>query len=154
MILPLENPSYAVTTVLTSLLIGSGIGSLLSNRFSLLRSRFTVLAITLLIAAYSLGIPLFSDFIAPQPLLKKAALGFAFLIPLGLPMGIPFPMGMKSLGANRPELIPWAWAVNGCTSVLAPILTIMLAMAVGFQTVMWIGAAAYLLAALTCPAVE
>ena len=151
MILPLENPSYAVTTVLTSLLIGSGMGSLLSNRFSALRSPLTLLAITLLIAAYSLGIPPFSDFIAPQSLLKKAASGFAFLIPLGLPMGIPFPMGMKSLGANTPELIPWAWAVNGCSSVLAPILTIMLAMAVGFQAVMWIGAAAYFLAFLAFP---
>jgi hypothetical protein len=150
MILPLENPSYAVTTVLTSLLIGSGIGSLLSNRFSVLRSPLTLLAITLLIAAYSLGIPPFSDLIAPQPLLKKAALGFAFLIPLGLPMGIPFPMGIKNLGENTPELIPWAWAVNGCASVLAPILTIMLAMAVGFQAVMWMGAGAYFLAFLAC----
>ncbi|MCL5420958.1 MAG: hypothetical protein M1461_00600 [Nitrospirae bacterium] len=152
MILPLENPSYAVTTVLTSLLIGSGIGSLLSSRFSLLSSPLTLLATTLLIAAYSLGISPFSDFVAPQPLLKKAALGFAFLIPLGLPMGIPFPLGMKNLGEKAPELIPWAWAVNGCASVLAPILTIMLAMAVGFQTVMWMGAAAYLLAFFTCPA--
>jgi hypothetical protein len=151
MILPLENPSYAVTTVLTSLLIGSGIGSLLSNRFSALRSPLTLLAITLLVTAYSLGIPLFSEFIAPQPLLKKAVLAFAFLIPLGLPMGIPFPMGMKSLGEKTPELIPWAWATNGCASVLAPILTIMLAMVVGFQTVMWIGAAAYLLAFLAFP---
>ena len=150
MILPLENPSYAVTTVLTSLLIGSGIGSLLSNRFSVLRSPLTLLAITLLVAAYSLGISPVSDLIAPQPLLKKAALGFAFLIPLGLPMGIPFPVGIKNLGENAPELIPWAWAVNGCASVLAPILTIMLAMAVGFQAVMWMGAGAYFLAFLTC----
>lgn len=151
MILPLENPSYAVAAVLTSVLIGSGIGSLLSSRFSPLRSRFTLLALTLLIAAYSLLVPLFSDFIAPQPLLRKVALGFAFLIPLGLPMGIPFPMGIRNLGEKTPELIPWAWAVNGCASVLAPLLTIMLAMAVGFQTVMWIGAAAYFLAFLTCP---
>jgi hypothetical protein len=150
MILPLESPSYAVTTVLTSLLIGSGIGSLLSNRFSVLRSPITLLAITLLVAACSLGIPPFSDFIAPQPLLKKAALGFAFLIPLGLPMGIPFPVGIKNLGEKAPELIPWAWAVNGCASVLAPILTIMLAMVVGFQAVMWLGAGAYFLAFLTC----
>ncbi len=150
MILPLENPSYAVAAVLTSVLIGSGIGSLLSSRFSPLRSPFILLALTLLIAAYSLLVPLFSDFIAPQPLLRKVALGFAFLIPLGLPMGIPFPMGIRNLGEKTPELIPWAWAVNGCASVLAPLLTIMLAMAVGFQTVMWIGAGAYFLAFLTC----
>jgi hypothetical protein len=154
MILPLETPSYAVTAVLTSLLLGGGIGSLLSNRFTLLRSRFVLLVITLLIALYGFAIPHFSDFVAPQPLLKKAALGFMFLIPLGLPMGIPFPMGMKNLGKSRPELIPWAWAVNGCCSVLAPILTILMAMAVGFQAVIWTGAAAYILAFLTFPAEE
>lgn len=151
MILPLENPSYAVTTVLTSLLIGSGIGSLLSHRLSLLRSPFTLIAITLLAAAYGLVIPLFSDFIGPYPGLPKAAFVFAFLIPMGIPMGIPFPTGIRKLGEHSPQLIPWAWAVNGCASVLAPILTIMLAMAAGFQAVMWIGAAAYLLAFFTFP---
>jgi hypothetical protein len=63
-------------------------------------------------------------------------------------------MGMKNLGTGRPELIPWAWAVNGCCSVLAPILTILMAMAVGFQAVMWIGAGAYFLAFLAFPAEE
>ena len=154
MILPLENPSYAVTTVLTSLLIGSGIGSLLSHRLSLLRSPFTILAIALLATAYSLGVPLFSDFIGPYPVFAKAAFAFAFLIPMGLPMGIPFPTGIRNLGEHSPRLIPWAWAVNGCASVLAPILTIMLAMAVGFQTVMWLGAGAYFLAFLTFPAAQ
>ena len=61
-------------------------------------------------------------------------------------MGIPFPMGMKLLGQKNEALIPWAWAVNGCLSVLAPILTIMFAMTMGFKAVMWLGAIAYLLA--------
>jgi hypothetical protein len=151
MILPLENPSYAVATILTSLLMGSGMGSLLSNRLALLRTPFTLLAITVLIGAYSLGIPLFSDVVASQPVIRKAAFVFAFFIPLGLPMGIPFPMGISKLGERTPELIPWAWAVNGCMSVLAPVLTIMLAMSLGFQVVMWIGAAAYFFAFFTCP---
>lgn len=65
-------------------------------------------------------------------------------------MGIPFPMGIKLLGQkNAPEstsgLIPWAWAINVCLSVLAPILTIMLAMMTGFRSILWI-AVAYLLA--------
>jgi hypothetical protein len=51
-ILPLENPSYAAAAVLTSILISSGIGSLLSHRVSLLRSSFVIILISLLIIIY------------------------------------------------------------------------------------------------------
>ncbi len=61
-------------------------------------------------------------------------------------MGIPFPMGLKILGQKYKTLIPWAWAINACLSVLAPILTIMLAIVMGFKTVLWIGVMTYLLA--------
>ncbi len=67
-------------------------------------------------------------------------------MPLGFFMGIPFPMGIKLLGQKNEALIPWAWAINACMSVLAPILTIMLAIVLGFKTVLWFGALAYLLA--------
>jgi len=68
------------------------------------------------------------------------------VIPLGFFMGIPFPSGIKILGRKYEELVPWAWAINAFMSVLAPILTIMLALVTGFQAVLWIGSAAYLLA--------
>ncbi|HEX9137606.1 MAG TPA: hypothetical protein VF905_11785, partial [Nitrospirota bacterium] len=46
----------------------------------------------------------------------------------------------------RPRLISWAWAVNGCFSVLAPVLATMLALSAGFQFVLLAGAASYLAA--------
>jgi MFS family permease len=79
----------------------------------------------------------------------KLLLVFFILLPLGLLMGIPFPAGLKILGESYEPLIPWAWAINGCLSVLAPLLAIMLAMVVGFRSVLWAGAGAYLLAFLT-----
>jgi hypothetical protein len=154
MILPLENPSYAVTAVLTSVLIASGAGSLLSHRVRVLQGRFVLILIPVLVGVYGMLVPAFSELIAPSPIEVKALLVFAFLLPLGIPMGIPFPLGMRNLGRKAPNLIPWAWAVNGCTSVLAPIMTVMLAMTVGFQTVMWTAAAAYLLAFLAFPVIR
>ena len=151
MILPLENPSYAVSVVLTSVLISSGTGSLLSHRFSLLRNRSILFVISSLIIAYSLVIPAISDVISLHALSVKIAISFIVLIPLGFLMGIPFPLGIKSLGAGNPSLIPWAWAVNGCFSVLAPILTIMLAIVIGFKAVLWMGGIAYFLAFFTFP---
>jgi hypothetical protein len=146
MIFTLEHPSYAIATVLTSILISSGIGSLFSYRIMVLRSSYITFILSLLIVTYSLLIPLVSDFILPYPLLLKIFLVFFILVPLGFSMGIPFPAGLKILGEKNESLIPWAWAINGCLSVLAPILTVMLALTVGFKIVLWLGALAYLMA--------
>jgi len=148
-ILPLENPPYAVATVLTSLLIGSGIGSLLSYRTEGLRSPFVMIVLSFLIIIYSLLLSFISDVIAPHSLPVKMLSVFFVFMPLGFLMGIPFPTGLKMLGERNELLIPWAWAINGCFSVLSPILAIMLAMAIGFTSVLWIGAVMYLLAFVT-----
>ena len=148
-ILPLENPSYAVATVLTSILIGSGIGSLLSYRVPGLRSPSVAIALSFLIIAYSILLPTVSDIISPHSMPVKIISVFFTFMPLSLLMGIPFPTGLKILGESDESLIPWAWAINGSISVLAPILSIMLAMIVGFKIVLWIGALTYVMAFIT-----
>jgi hypothetical protein len=144
-ILPLEHPSYAVATVLAALLVSSGTGSLLSSRLAHLRSRAVPAVIAILIVVYRFVLPAASAVIAPAPLPAKMALLFLALFPLGLLMGTPFPTCIQQLGLVNPILIPWAWAINGTLSVLAPLLAIMLAMAFGFSSVLWLGAVAYLL---------
>ncbi len=151
MILTLEIPFYAAAAVLTSILIGSGMGSLLSHRFPGLRRPYMLIALSFLIIVYSLLIPPLSGTVSQYSLPLKILLTFTFLIPLSMLMGIPFPTGLKALGERCPDLIPWAWAINGCLSILAPIAAIMLAMAVGFKTVLWIGSGTYLLAFFTFP---
>lgn len=146
LILPLETPSVALATVLASLLVSSGTGSLLSQRFTKLQRPATVGVIALLVILYSIFLPYVSDIVAPWALPLKIAALFLLLTPLGLLMGIPFPLGMRILGETNPLLIPWAWVINGCFSVLAPILAIMLAMPAGFTTVLLLGAATYALA--------
>ena len=148
-ILPLENPSYAVATVLSSILISSGIGSLLSYKVKGLRSPVVSIVISLLIFAYSIFFPTISDAISPYSISGKIFIVFSIFLPIGLLMGIPFPTGLKILGEKNESLIPWAWAINGCFSVLAPILTIMLAMVIGFKIVLWLGALAYGMAFIT-----
>jgi hypothetical protein len=71
------------------------------------------------------------------------------LLPLGFLMGLPFPMGLRELGERDETLIPWVWSINGCFSVLAPLLAVMLAMVIGFRGVLWLGALCYLAAYLT-----
>jgi len=153
-ILTLENPAYALATVLASLLVSSGGGSLMSHRFARLRNPATAAMIALLVVIYTLFLPAVSVSLAPlaQPL--KIGLVFLLFIPLGLLLGIPFPTGLRILGNANPLLIPWAWVINGCFSVLAPILAIMLATATGFTTVLVLGAAAYFLAFINLKSVK
>jgi hypothetical protein len=143
MILPLENPSYAIATVLASILIWSGIGSLLSQRYSWLRTPGTVIVIAALIIPYGLLLTSVAEKVAAYPLSLKFVLSFLLVSPAAVLMGISFPIGMRLLGERAPGMIPWAWAVNGCFSVIAPVLATMLALAWGFKVVFLTGALMY-----------
>jgi hypothetical protein len=71
------------------------------------------------------------------------------LAPLGALMGTPFPQGLAVAHRHAPGLLPWIWAVNGCASVVSAVLAPMVAISLGFQAVMLIGAGAYLGALLS-----
>jgi hypothetical protein len=87
--------------------------------------------------------PLFNATIG-LPLEARIMIGGLALAPLGLLMGMPFPQGLARVRQESPHLLPWVWAVNGCASVVSAVLAPMLAIDLGFQTVMIIGAGAYL----------
>lgn len=145
-ILLLENPSYSVAAVVTAILMGSGIGSASGSGSPKIGPPFSLLVLLLLIVVVSVVYPLFSSLmLSLKPLFRTAAL-FIVLLPLGFFMGMPFPAGMKLLGERYQHLIPWAWAINACLSVLTPVLTIMIALMWGFRSVLWLGALAYLIA--------
>ena len=145
-ILPLENPSHAMAAVLAALLVSSGAGSLLSQRYAVLRRPAVCAAIAILIVMYSGLLPAVVAACAPYPLPIKTALLLLFFAPPGLMMGMPFPTGLRLLGEADASLIPWAWAINGSLSVLAPLAAVMLAMEIGFSRVLLLGALAYLFA--------
>jgi len=58
-------------------------------------------------------------------------------------MGMPFPVGLRAASHTAPEIVPWAVGINGCASVIASIVTIILAMGIGFSAVMGIGLSIY-----------
>jgi hypothetical protein len=60
-----------------------------------------------------------------------------------------FPTGLEVLRRIEPDLIPWAWAVNGVASVTSAVLAVILGMAIGFTGVAWTAAGIYALGTLT-----
>ena len=145
-ILYLDQPAYAFATVLFGVLVWSGVGSLASDR---LRASMTasVSAVAALSVLYAFGLPPLFDATLGLPLAVRLAFSVALLAPLGAAMGVPFPRAVRMLGEQASTLVPWAWAVNGSTSVVSAILATILALSFGFTWVMLGGAAAYLAAA-------
>jgi hypothetical protein len=138
-ILFLHHPVYAVATVLCSCLLFAGLGSAwVSRQNGRHRKQTLVLAITgiatvSLLYLFVLG-PLFAPLMA-LPTAAKITITAMLLAPLAFCMGMPFPLALSELGANAPRTIPLAWAVNGCASVISPVLATLLAIHFGFKAV-------------------
>ncbi len=145
-ILYLDQPTYAFATVLFGVLVWSGVGSLASDRLSVPMSA-AVSVVAGLSVLYAFGLPALFDATLGMPLAGRLALSVVLLAPLGIAMGVPFPRAIRALGEQAPALVPWAWAVNGSTSVVSAILATVLALSFGFTSVILGGAAAYLAAA-------
>ncbi|HEX6112366.1 MAG TPA: hypothetical protein VFZ10_08665 [Geminicoccaceae bacterium] len=154
----LAHPLYAIGVVLAGFLVFAGIGSGVAPALErrLAGSRLGALglaigAIVLLAVIYILALPpLFAVLIA-LPDLAKIALSLALIAPLAFFMGMPFPLALARLRASTPHLVPWAWGINGCASVLSAILATLLAMTFGTRVVVLAAAVLYLLAGLTTP---
>ena len=143
-ILFLGHPIYAFAAVLFAILLFSGLGSMVSARLSLPR---TLVVLIGAIIVYPLVLPFVFRLLLGQSLGLRLLVSILSLAPLGFLMGVPFPKGIEIVGGQAPDLVPWAWGINGCTSVLASILSAMLAISFGFSRVL-VGASVAYLAAL------
>ena len=136
-------PIYAFAMVVATLLTASGIGSLLVKRawFSN-RLVFYLLVGAVLSMVFSMDWLI--GWITLWPLWGRVLVIVLSLLPLGFLMGMPFPLGLIWLEADNPGLTSWAWAINGCASVIASVLAAILTLSYGFALVICLGAAAYL----------
>ncbi len=144
-ILLVGRPTIAFAVVLFALLIASGLGSLASRRVPWLIS---ALVLTGFIALYPTLIRALTNAILLAPIEVRVIGGALALVPLGFLMGTLFPKGVAYLEERAPALIPWAWGINGATSVISAIASALLALTFGFAFVMACGAACYGLGAL------
>jgi hypothetical protein len=146
-ILFLGHPTYALAVVLFSLLLFSGIGSRLSGRFApagLRRRLAAVLAVvTALAAASSLLLSPLFDALVHLERPWRIAIAAAVLAPLGLAMGMPLPGAVRLLAREAPEVIPWAWGLNGAASVTGSAAALAIALAAGFDQALLSAAALY-----------
>jgi spermidine synthase len=139
---------YAISAVISVMLIASGMGSLYSERIQkpAAGSVFATLGITGFIVVYIIILtPLLMYTIDFGPQYKIGTAILLIAIPSFL-MGLPFPSGIRVLDKTKPDHVPWAWGINAGLSVVATALATLIAVEKGFIVVMVLAAALYLLA--------
>jgi SAM-dependent methyltransferase len=152
-VLFLAHPLYAVAVVLCAFLVFAGIGSRLSDRLAgrgaaVRPLTWAVAGIAVLATGYGFVLaPLFQG-LMHLPDAVRIGIALALIAPLALCMGVPFPSGITWLSADRQSLVPWAWAVNGCASVVGAVLATLLAIHLGFTVVVMLAVALYVVALL------
>jgi MFS family permease len=149
-------PTYTLTVTLFGLLVFSGIGSLLSERYAGHRRRALgiLTAVIVAIAIFTrTGLDPLLHVMFGLPLGLRVLVALFWLAPIGVCLGAYMPVGLAAVarlaGEQRaPEYAAWAWAVNGFFSVIGSMLVTIFAMTFGFPTVLLGATLLYVFAAL------
>ncbi len=147
----LGQPIHSLSAVLGGLLFFTGVGALLSERLvpSVAALPRKLLTAALIIAGWLLLMKLM---VLPRTYTLGATLRTVIVVvslaPVGIVLGLPFATAIRHLSSRQPRFIPWAWGINGLTSVAGSILAIVVAMHAGFPLVIAVAALSYVLAAL------
>ncbi|MDZ7719453.1 MAG: hypothetical protein U5K72_11615 [Balneolaceae bacterium] len=140
------DPIYSVAVVMTAILIFSGIGSSIQKKLpwkSLSRIRISGLSIIGIVILFLLFLDPFLSVFVDYSLLIRFIVTLVLLFPLTFMLGWMFVSGIGVLENRSPELVPWAWGINGFASVVAAPMAVMLSMSFGFQIVLLIASGFY-----------
>jgi spermidine synthase len=147
----LSHPVYSAAVVLSSVLVFAGCGSLSVRRFQRLGPRFlwmAVVAISIWVVFHAIaGDRLFHTAMG-WSLGARVALSVLLISWLSFFLGWPFPAGLRVMAWKFPGLVPWAWGINGCASVIGAVLGKCLAVSMGFRLLMFSACILYFLATL------
>jgi hypothetical protein len=152
LVLLVHHPTVALGLALAVFLLGAGAGSAWSSRVAPARSRpvlaMAVAGIVVFGVLCGLGSDPIIDVLAAWPTGARALVAAVLLAPLAFCMGLPLPLALREL--DEP-LVPWAWGINGCASVVSAALATLLAVDLGFGAVLWIALALYVLVLAVFP---
>jgi hypothetical protein len=139
-ILYLDHPSLATTVALGSMLLGAGIGSMVSTRVGLsgLQRWGFVIPLVVLSTNAALGPVVHATLGWPWAL--RLVMSTLLIVPTGVVLGGCFPLGMLRFGESHKA---WFWALNGAAGVFASVSSLALCMELGFRLVTTLGGCIY-----------
>jgi hypothetical protein len=146
-VLFLGSPTYALTVIIFSMLVASGIGSFFSRKVvqaSLNRLVGVLIFIVITIMLLASIVTSVTEGGVGLPFPLKVLISVLLIAPSGFAMGMPFPTGLTRLERIMPESVRWAWAINSAASVLGSAGAIVLAIYFGLENTLIIGGLFYL----------
>ena len=154
LILFLGAPTISLAILLSSMLMGMGVGSYLGQNLFVSNIRRRLYISSLLIVIY--GIILFSvhpfilDKVLGQVLAVRALISSLLIIPLAFFLGIPFPATIQLLKeSSLDRYIPWMYGINGTMVVLGSIIAAIFSMLIGIRVAFYIGLCFYAIISLS-----
>jgi spermidine synthase len=144
----LGHPIYSLSVLLFTLILTTGIGSFLSETFTL-HNRTRITAWATFTGGYLIMLPfalseLFAGF-DDATLVTRVAICVLSITPAGFLLGFGFPTGMRLIASIDSRPTPWFWGINGAAGVLASITAIVVSLALGINATLIAGALCYLL---------
>lgn len=143
----LGHPLTSATLVIATFLGFAGVGAAQVGRGTN-DARWPAFVVAAVVLVYTALLASVFGWCHGWPLAWRAVFIVGLLAPLAVAMGMMFPLG---LGRVTPLRLPWAWAVNGCCSVIGAALAAVLAMDFGSVAVLTCGAAMYAVAGCVYP---
>lgn len=145
-------PLYTYSTIVFALLLAAGIGSALSGKVGISPStRWFAPFVGVLICSLLILLVYqhyFELFLQSSTLVRVIAAS-ALIFPLGIFLGMPFPLGILTIEKQPQGSIAWAWAMNGLFTVIGGLGSVLLSIFYGFQLTMIVAMIIYVIAFLT-----
>jgi hypothetical protein len=141
------HPTYTLAVVLCSMLLFTGLGSLISE-WLFVRRRLSAawlppaIAASLAVTAWTLPIMTAATVSASLP--ERTLWVLLFTGTLSSLLGMCFPVGVRRV-SDQPAVVAWAWGVNGALGVLASIVAVGLSIWVSIDANFWVAASLYAL---------
>ena len=148
-VLFMGHPTYALTVIIFSMLVSSGVGSFWSRRWitspGFLANRAALESSCWSIVMAFVTTPV-TQALVGLALSVKILITVVGIAPLAFLMGMPFPAGLALIEKIHQESVRWAWALNASSSVLGSASAIFIAIYAGLKATMIAGGVCYLLA--------
>jgi hypothetical protein len=143
------HPIHALSVVLFSIILSTGLGSLLSEKLMPARPAGIVLWLSLLVI-YLLALPhwlpaLTHSSLESSGLITRSLVSIAVILPAGVLMGFGFPFGMRLVMSRDARATPWFWGINGAAGVLAAGVAVACSIAWSIDATIRIGGFCYLI---------
>lgn len=144
-------PLYTYSTVIFTLLLAAGLGSLSAKRLHIDPvNRWWTPFGGLLVCGGLLWVvhPYLFDVCLAAPMTSRIVAAAGMLFPMSFFMGMPLPLGILAVERQPRGAVAWAWGMNGLFTVIGGLAAAVLSIFFGFKFTLTLAFALYVLAGL------